>query len=312
MKVLLVHNPSAGGGAVAGDELSDLVRAAGHLVTTHRSDRGDVAGALRASGAELLAVAGGDGTVRKVLVELAGSGVTIAVIPTGTANNIARTLGLHSDDPASLVNGWATATTQRFAVPAVSSRSGRSRFVESVGGGLFAGLLWVAEDRERRAGADVDTEGALQMLRDVIDTAPVGRWGIDLDGTDFSGDLLAVEAMNVRSVGPNVVLAPEADTADDRLDVVLVHPDDRSGLAEYVEQLMHAGSGAPVPPPPLETRRCSRVELIAPAGDWLHVDDERWSQSDVHERTDRVIDVEVDGAALDVLVPPGHSRGSRS
>jgi diacylglycerol kinase (ATP) len=55
---------------------------------------------------DLVVAAGGDGTVRKVFRQLAGKDVPATVLPLGTANNIARSLGFEDDDPDSLVRGW--------------------------------------------------------------------------------------------------------------------------------------------------------------------------------------------------------------
>lgn len=50
---------------------------------------------LRAEGADVVAVAGGDGTLLGAAAELAGGPTTLAPLPTGTLNHFARRLGLH-------------------------------------------------------------------------------------------------------------------------------------------------------------------------------------------------------------------------
>ena len=47
--------------------------------------------------ADLFIAAGGDGTVAEVIHEAAGTGVPVALLPIGTANNIARSLGIVGD-----------------------------------------------------------------------------------------------------------------------------------------------------------------------------------------------------------------------
>src|SRR4051812_8746026 len=47
--------------------------------------------------ADVIVAAGGDGTIAKVAKHLAGTNVPLAIIPTGTANNIARSLGIGID-----------------------------------------------------------------------------------------------------------------------------------------------------------------------------------------------------------------------
>src|SRR5262245_14210951 len=96
MKVTLIYNPTAGDDDArpTSGQLAALIREAGHQVRTQPTDEKGWSKALRKK-AGLVAVAGGDGTVGKVARRLVDSGCPIAVLPMGTANNIARSLGIH-------------------------------------------------------------------------------------------------------------------------------------------------------------------------------------------------------------------------
>lgn len=91
MKITLVHNEAAGSGQEA-DDLVRLLKDAGHKVR-HRSSKKD-GKLLLQKPTDMIVVAGGDGTVGRVILTAADREVPFAVIPIGTANNIGKTLGV--------------------------------------------------------------------------------------------------------------------------------------------------------------------------------------------------------------------------
>ncbi|HYX41298.1 MAG TPA: acylglycerol kinase family protein, partial [Pyrinomonadaceae bacterium] len=105
MRVTLIHNPKAGKGHPTGDELQTLIKEAGHKVLYQSAKEKKWQRALQTS-ADLIVVAGGDGTIRKVATRLAGSRVPLTILPLGTANNIAKSLGINGSFEQ-LVAGWA-------------------------------------------------------------------------------------------------------------------------------------------------------------------------------------------------------------
>ena len=92
--------------------------------------------------------AGGDGTVGRVALQLVDSGVPLAVIPLGTANNLARSLGFVGSPQeiiASLENGRKCA----FDIGIARGPWGKQFLFEGAGGGLLADYLRTARDTAR-------------------------------------------------------------------------------------------------------------------------------------------------------------------
>lgn len=295
----LIHNPEAGDGkGPAGEALVSLIRRAGHRVAYQSSKEKRWKAALADPG-DLVAVAGGDGTVGKVARRLVGQAVPLAVLPTGTANNVAATLGLAEAPLARLVAGWPAARRVRFDVGLARGPWGSTVFIEGFGVGLFAGTLArvkAGNGPERTGLDDADDElaSARDLLRRRLRRWPVMRLAVRLDGRDLSGEYILLEAMNTRYVGPNLCLAPEADLADSLLDVVLVAGEDRDRLGEYLRHPTDAGPGLTV--------RRGRLLQIEWDGFDLHIDDETWPGEGTAP-SPAAIDVAVGGDGLEFLVP---------
>jgi len=192
--------------------------------------------------------------------------VPVALLPVGTANNVASWLGLVNVGLEELVGRWKDGCVRRLDIGDAGGRC----FVESVGGGLLAEAIALAK---RQRAAEVEDQIALDLrrLRELVETVPARRWRLELDGSDRSADLVAVNAMLIGQLGPNVVLAADADPADGRLDVVLVGDDEREAVAAYLDARLGGHDPAP---PALPTERAGVVRLQPPEGARLRIDDE--------------------------------------
>lgn len=312
VRTTLVYNPSAGDEQHAGEELVEQLKKAGYEARLVAGKR-KLEQRLGDPG-ELVVVAGGDGSVKRVAVALAGRGVPMAILPMGTANNIAKSLGGMAT-VEELIAGWRTEERRRLRVGSVTSRSGRMRFVESAGVGLFTELVIRGEQEVEANAAGLtghEIDRALLLLRGISEERPPIFRRVALDDADLSGEYLLVEAMNVPLVGPNVPLAPGADWSDDFLDLVLATEHDRIAIESYLRaRLMGASAVLELP-----VRRGRRLVLEASSSE-LHVDDGEWAPEPHEERVapDRPedeVDIELDGEdeGVEVLVPIRKPKGA--
>lgn len=281
MRITLVHNPGAGDeGNPESAELQQLMRAAGHDVRYVSCARGDWTDSL-GEGADLVVVAGGDGTVGRAAKALVGRRVPFTALPMGTANNISRTLGLVDKPVAELIASWAHSREVAFDVGVARGPWGERYFLEGCGAGLFACTIPEA-DASRTLNqleqAEARVAYALQMLRERVDACATQTLDIRLDGRDLSGEYVLAEAMNMQYVGPNLYLAPDCDLRDGLLDLVLVPAAERERLSAYLSEWQNGALW----PSNLPTYRGTRVEMTW-TGYEVHIDDGVWPASGAPE-----------------------------
>src|SRR5205814_6151361 len=149
---------------------------------------------------------------------------------------------------------------RRFDVGIARGPWGERRFFEGAGAGLLPDyireLASVAKDDANASSLSKKDElkRHVALLRRLLLDYSGRDWQISLDGEDVSGRYLFWEAMNIRSVGPVLPLAPEADPADGQFDFVAARQTDRQLMADYLERRL-AGDAMNFPIPALRFRR---------------------------------------------------------
>ena len=304
MKITLIHNPESGDDEqVSGDHIVRLIRAAGHKVKYQSSKEKKWKRALKKP-CDIVVVAGGDGIVGKVARRLIGSRTPIAVLPMGTANNVANTLGLMGKTLKELIEGWNAARCVNFDAGVAKGPWGSRSFIEGFGVGLFAETMFQIENGERPEPSHSDDpeeeiNAVLKVLKKQLSNYPSKDLTVRLDGQDLSGDYFLLEALNVRYIGPNLDLVPRAEINDGLLDVVFVSKDEQTKLSQYIsDRLKNKQSRAS-----LTIRRGRHLQV-----EWerspVHIDDMPWPQDkDGTPVLSNAIDIKTDPGALVFLTP---------
>jgi len=304
VRVTLIHNPGAGStGEKDALKLEKLLSRAGHKVRYRSSKERGWKRALKKP-ADLVAVAGGDGTVGRVIRRMVGRGVPVTLLPSGTANNIGRTLGLLERPFEDLVRGWETARRVKLDIGVAKGPWGERYFIEGVGAGLFANLMARPRKKGAKVGKPKDVvDRALRRLQDMAVHCEAVDVAATLDGEDISGRYLLFETINLRYVGPNMFLAPEGKTGDGLLDVVLVTEDERARLLEYLNKWQDNPERRAV----LPTRRGRRLKIEWP-GYELHIDDKLYPrEDDEHDEMAGIVEAWIEPGAVELLVPAAKS-----
>lgn len=295
MKVILLHNAAAGGGnQPSADQLLGQIREAGHAVV-YQSTREKGSKWILLEAADLVIAAGGDGTVRKAALGAAGRGLPLAIFPLGTANNLAKTFGVFAPIPT-ILQGLATARRARLDVGMASGPWGKSPFIESAGAGLLARLFSSLSPRRGTGAAAPSVTSARHALQTLLRNGPALPWSATVDGRTFEGAYVFVEAMNTRSVGPNLQLAPGADPGDGLLDFVFLPEENRTAFARYLEAENDSHLAAPVE---VVRGKTLRLRFDGPA----HVDDLVWPPEDAPAAEFETLDIQLSAQPIELLVP---------
>lgn len=225
---LVILNPTSGRGTDPA-EFSATVRESLPCRVALTQEEGDAARLAAegvAAGATRIVAAGGDGTVRGVVEGMVRAGSDAAstpelgLIPLGTGNDLARTVGIPLQLKRAVALLAASSATRPLDLLRVT-RDGRESWAANavvVGNGARLGTVLDSDDKT--------FWGPLSYLRSavevVVDLQPVSvLWQLD-DGEARAFEVLNVVAANGAGAGRGVPIAPGADPFDGQLDAVMI------------------------------------------------------------------------------------------
>jgi len=271
-KIQIIHNPTAGAGSHSKEQLIEMVTVAGHQYHyASTDDKGWKDFQMNKIDAYL--VAGGDGTVKKLATVLMSNPLLqrkpVYLLPLGTANNIAGTLSIQPYDHLDF-----SQKIHKFDCGRIEGLGSEDFFIESIGFGIFPELIAEMEKEKLKGAGPMDElDRSMEVLLEIVKNFKARKAKIRIDGIKMKGRFLLVELLNIRQLGPNLNLAPDADPGDAYFELVMITEDGREELLNYLE---HSKQGKPGHVDPNRFIHILKVKNVKMKwkGTELHVDDD--------------------------------------
>lgn len=275
MRAAMVVHPASGlgrAGRIASTVADRLRTVVDDLVTVAADtveDSHRLMHKARDAGLDLLVVVGGDGSAHQGVQFCADTGVTLAVVPAGTGNDLARTLAGAPEDPLDatdrLVKAIAAGNTTTIDLGRVD------------GGPWFAGVLCAGFDSAVNERANRMRWPSGPRRYDLAILAEMARLRaqplvVDVDGERTELDATQIAVGNIPFYGGGIPICPDADPADGLFDVTLVRKASRFDLVKMLPGLR---TGNHVHHPMVTTSRATKVRLGEANGWVAYADGER-------------------------------------
>jgi diacylglycerol kinase (ATP) len=258
-KLAVLVNPASGRGGAARSataavgRLEDAGFEVSRLQGADAAESRSLAHRAVEDGVEALVVVGGDGLVHLAINVLAHTDVALGIIPAGTGNDAARTLGIPLADPraaADLVVAGAVRTVDL-------GRAGAAYFFCVLSAGFDAVVNERADAMRWPRGNARYALATLAELR----TLRALTYDLDLDGSRHSVEAVLVAVGNGPSFGGGLRVSEGAALDDGLLDVVVFHPVSRADVVRTYPRLYR---GTHRRHPAYEHHRVREVRIAGP------------------------------------------------
>lgn len=277
MRPLVILNPAAGS-AEQGPRLREaLAESADIALSEAPGDARRLAAKAIAEGRDLVIAAGGDGTIHEVVQGLAANfrAARLGLIPLGTGNDLARTLGIPLD-PVEALAALHVRPERTIDLFRVATESDSTYGINVAAGGFSGQVDEVLTDELKASwGPLAYVRGALGVLPDLTGYQTTLAYD---DGSWEKIEALNVIVANGRTCAGGILVAPEADPADGLLDVVVVRHGSLLDLAAVGASLL---TGDYRERAEVTHRRARRVRVASKPGMWFNVDGELFTKEPV-------------------------------
>lgn len=235
IRVKLIFNPGSGANEESPTQIMDVVKEMQDwkfvpelYLTTPDSDLPEVVRNAIAQGIDMFVVCGGDGTVSAVTKAIIGTNATLGIIPTGTQNNVALSLGIPTDIPAAVAI-LRTGRPLKTDVGMVTCNGISTPFIELCSVGLFSTLFPSGDDIQH---------GDITRIGDflgILTTSPPSEINLLLDDDQEVTELgHAALICNMPYIGRHYQVGASDSYRDGLLDVLFFSDLSKLDLIGYI------------------------------------------------------------------------------
>ncbi|WP_280499781.1 diacylglycerol kinase family protein [Nocardia farcinica] len=213
---------------------------------------------------------GGDGLVCVLLDALAHAGVPLGLVPSGTGNDLARALGVPTDDTAAAVDLLLRGRTAVMDLGQITAPGAAPMWFATVAGTGFDARVTLRANRMRwprgplrytvAALAEITGGIGLPYRIELSGIAPGALDNPAADGA-FDTDAVMVAIGNTRTYGGGMLICPDAESDDGLLDVTVVGAVSRLEMLRFLPAL---SAGKRVDHPAVRQYRAAEVTLNSP------------------------------------------------
>jgi diacylglycerol kinase family enzyme len=240
-KPVLIVNPTSGGGTASRYDVVGQCRARGiePVVFEHGDDLSALAAAAIEGGADVIGMAGGDGSQAAVAAVAAEHDVPYVCVPAGTRNHFAIDIGVARDDVVGALDAFVDGAERRIDLARVNGRI----FVNIASMGLYGAIV------QSPAYRDAKLRTVIEMLPDLLGP---GSEAFDLrltlpDGSQWSNAHLLLVSNNRYELDPRPMTGARKGIDRGLLGVVVVGPGSPfPAMREWTTPTFRIDSGAVV------------------------------------------------------------------
>ena len=271
LTIVVAINPTAsfGKSSGVGPRVVSALEALGHSVTAlSEPDFAHLLAAGRAAVAtkpDAFVIVGGDGMVNLGANLLAGTGVPLGIVPSGTGNDMARALGIPHNDTEVAIGMLVEALTR----PALEIDAGLITHTDSETGAekqtwfacmVSAGFDAVVNERANKMRWPKGPRRYILALIFELLRLPTIKYRIELDGVKSEAPAALISVGNGVSLGGGMKVTPDAMLDDGLFDVLIVEPLSRIAFLRIFPRVYR---GEHLSDPRVTVRRASHVRIDA-------------------------------------------------
>lgn len=288
-RITIIFNPVAGARrhSLLDRLVAALDRDGWHIAVIGTNGPGDatiLAAQAALAGDDVIAAAGGDGTIGEVVRGMHGSGIPLGIVPMGTANVLAAELGL-SPRPPDIATTLGTGLLRRLHIPRING----TPFLLMVGAGFDGRVVAAVTPRLKRRFGKAAFVG--QGLRALV--APDGGpFDVEIDGARHAAAWAVIT--NISHYGGPYRIVPDADPGDPSLTAVLFRS---TRPAAMFGHLLRIGTGRIRDGDSVSVLRGTEIRIARPGGPPIPV------QVDGDAAGALPVEIDATGDFVDILTP---------